>query len=184
MIDPLIQARFHTADERVRSGGKAGASNAAMRFKIRLRNSSGGVMICSLRSVFLLPVVVAVGASFCLAQTGSITRIEENDASITYSGIWGRHVNTSLSGGSAMTSNDQGARAVVSFTGTGISWIGLADEWSGPADVTIDGRLSTVNTSSEVTRYQVMLFTVSGLANGPHKLSIEVRDERGFGNHT
>src|SRR5438128_5538551 len=29
-----------------------------------------------------------------------------------------------------------------------------------------------------------MLFTVSGLANGPHKVSIEVRDERGFGGHT
>ena len=27
------------------------------------------------------------------------------------------------------------------------------------------------------------LFTVTGLANGPHILSIEVRDERGFGNH-
>src|SRR5438094_109632 len=37
-------------------------------------------MICSVRSVVLLPVVLTLGASFCLAQTGSITRIEENDA--------------------------------------------------------------------------------------------------------
>ena len=140
-------------------------------------------MICSLRSVFLLPVVVAVGASFCLAQTGSITRIEENDASIAYSGLWFRTANTLYSGGSAMITNDEGARAVVTFTGTGISWIGLADEWSGPADVVIDGRPLTVNSSSDVTRWQVVLFTVNGLANGPHKLSIEVRDERGFKDH-
>ena len=143
-------------------------------------------MICSLRSVFLLPVVVAVGASFCLAQTGSITRIEENDASIAYSGLWFRHANPSHSGGSAMTSNDEGARAVVTFTGTGISWTGLVDEWSGLADVVIDGRPFTVNSSNSeswLTRYQVVWFTVSGLANGPHKLSIEVRDERSLPGH-
>ncbi len=140
-------------------------------------------MICSLRSVFLLPVVVAMGASLCLAQTGSITPIEENDASIAYSGLWHRYVNTRHSGGSAMTANQEGARAVVTFTGTGISWIGAVDEWSGLADITIDGRPLTVNSSSEVTRYQVVLFTVNGLANGPHKLSIEVRDERSFVGH-
>ncbi len=140
-------------------------------------------MICSLRSVFLLPVVVAVGASFCLAETGSITRIEENDASIAYSGLWFRTPNPNYSGGSAMITNDEGARAVVSFTGTGISWIGLADAWSGLADVVIDGRPLTVNSSREVTSWHVVLFTVDGLANGPHKLSIEVRDERGFGGH-
>jgi hypothetical protein len=140
-------------------------------------------MICSLRRVFLLPVVVAVGASFCLAQTGSITRIEENDVSIAYSGLWHRHVQTTHSGSSAVLSNHEGARAVVSFTGTGISWIGAVDEWSGLADVTIDGRLLTVNSSRPATRFQVVLFTVNGLSNGPHKLSIEVRDERGFGDH-
>jgi hypothetical protein len=140
-------------------------------------------MICSLRSVFLLPVVVAVGASFCLAQTGSITRIEENDASIAYSGLWHRNISTGNSGSGAMMSNDEGARAVVTFTGTGISWIGVADPWSGLADVTIDGRPLTVNSSGAATRYQVVLFTVNGLSNGPHKLSIEVKDERGFGGH-
>src|SRR5688572_9963567 len=114
-------------------------------------------MICSLRRVFHLPAVVAVGASFCLAQTGSITRIEENDVSIAYSGLWNRHVQTAHSGSSAVLSNDEGARAVVSFTGTGISWIGLVDEWSGLADVTIDGRLLTVNSSRPAMRFQVVL---------------------------
>src|SRR5437870_5390839 len=114
-------------------------------------------MICSLRSVFLLPVVLAMGASFCLAQTGSITRIEENDASIAYSGEWNRNVQTRHSGSSAMVTNAEGARAVVTFTGTGISWIGVTDAYNGPATVTIDGRAVTVDSSAEATHFQVAL---------------------------
>ena len=131
----------------------------------------------SLRNVFLLPVVIAVGASFCLAQTGSITRIEENDASITYIGDWNRHVHTSHSGGAAMLTNQMGARAVVSFVGTGISWIGVSDSFNGPATVTIDGQAAQVKSYAPETHFQAALFTVTGLSNGPHKLSIEIKYE-------
>src|SRR5436305_12251689 len=109
MIDPLIPRRFHAGHERRGFGRRRPrASNEDTRFQIGL-NSSGGVMICSLRNAFLLPVVVAVGASVCLAQSGSITRIQENDASITYSGDWNRHVLAGHSGGGAMITNVMGA---------------------------------------------------------------------------
>src|ERR1044071_8347287 len=101
------------------------------------------MMICSLRSAFMLPVVLAVGASFCLAQSGSTTRIQENDASITYTGDWNKNLHSGHSGGGAMLTNQMGARAVVTFIGTGISWIGVSDPYSGPTTVTIDGRAAT-----------------------------------------
>ena len=136
-------------------------------------------MICSLRSFLLLPVVLAISASFCLAQTGPITRIEEDDPSITYSGNWYTNGSPGNSGSTAALTNATGARAVVTFTGTAISWIGVADRWNGLATVTLDGEPRKVDGWAETTRYQAVLFTVSGLSIGPHKLSIEINHERG-----
>ena len=139
-------------------------------------------MICSLRNFFLLVVVLALSASFCLAQTGPITRIEQDDPSIAYSGIWYPNLNVNDSGGSAVLTNHPGARAVVSFTGTGISWIGEGDTYNGVALITLDGQQQNVQEWAAATTYQKAVFTVSGLAAGPHKLSIEVIDQRGLSN--
>ena len=137
------------------------------------------MMISRLRNVFLLPVVLAVSASFCLAQTGRVTRIEEDDPSITYSGNWYTNASPGNSGGRAALTNATGARAVVTFTGTAITWIGVADRWNGLATVTLDGQPRKIDGWGETTRYQAVLFTVSGLSIGPHKLSIEINHERG-----
>jgi hypothetical protein len=139
-------------------------------------------MICSLRNLLLLVVVLAVSVSFCLAQTGPITRIQEDDPSIAYSGTWYQNLSASDSGGSAVLTNHPGARAVVSFTGTGISWIGEGDTYNGVATITLDGKQQNISGWAASTIYQQVLFTVSGLAAGPHKLSIEVIDQRGLSN--
>jgi hypothetical protein len=136
-------------------------------------------MICSLRSCFLLLVVFGVSASFCLAQAGPVTRIEQDDPSITYSGHWYKNETPGNSGGSATLTNATGARAVVTFTGRAISWIGVADRWNGLATVTLDGQPRKIDGWAATTRYQTVLFTVSGLSIGPHKLSIEINHERG-----
>src|SRR6266850_1483513 len=101
-------------------------------------------MICRLRSFYLLLVVFAVSAPFTMAQSAGTTRIEETDPSITYSGTWFTNGAEGNSGSSAALTNSTGARAVVTFTGTGISWIGVGDRWNGLATVTFDGRPSRV----------------------------------------
>jgi hypothetical protein len=136
-------------------------------------------MICRLRSFFLLFIVFAVSTSFSMAQTGSVTRIEETDPSITYSGTWFTNGSEGNSGSSAALTNSTGARAVVTFTGTGISWIGLGDRWNGLATVTLDGQPSKVDGWAETTIYQMVQYKISGLSVGPHKLSIEINHERG-----
>jgi hypothetical protein len=120
----------------------------------------------------LLPVM-ACAVSLTLAQSGT-TRIEDNDASITYTGTWYTNGASPNSEARAVLTNGKGARAAITFTGTGITWIGVADQYSGIAQVYLDGTLSTIDTYARNTQYQQPLFAAHGLARGPHTLSIQV----------
>ncbi len=138
------------------------------------------VMICR-----ALPPPVAGVAAFALLLTATtaqaaITRVEQNDKNIVYSGNWYSNENGANSGGSAALTNTRGARVSITFTGTGISWIGVADAWAGLATVYLDGSMKIVNTYGN-GGYQRALFSATGLSSGPHTLSIEVTHERGPG---
>ena len=110
-----------------------------------------------------------------------ITRVEQGDAAITYSGNWYANDNAAHSGGTATLTNARGARAAISFTGTGISWIGVADGWAGLATVYVDGAMTIVNSYSAEARYQDVRYGIRGLRSGPHTLTIEVTHERAQG---
>jgi hypothetical protein len=117
--------------------------------------------------------MIACSVSLTFAQSGT-TRIEENDPSIAYTGTWYPNGESPNSGGNAVLTNQKGARAAITFNGTGITWIGVADPYSGLAQVYLDGTLSTIDTYAPSTKYQQKLFAAHGLASGPHTLSIEV----------
>ena len=146
----------------------------AMQFRRRITMTSR-----VLRNFLLLPFALAVCASLGLAQSGDITRIEQNDPSIIYSGNWYANGGSANSGGTSTLTNPKDAQAAITFTGTGITWIGVSDPWSGIAWVYLDGTLNTVDTYTMVTRYQHALFSVRGLAPGSHTLSIGVPHIRG-----
>jgi uncharacterized protein (TIGR03437 family) len=122
----------------------------------------------------LLTCLVAVLPVAVLAQT--VTRFEQNDPRITYTGTWYPNTNALESGGSALLANLRGSQAVVIFNGTGISWVGASDYYSGICYLTLDGVPISVDTSnpSGATLYQQRLFTVQGLAPGLHRMTIEV----------
>src|SRR5258706_8805339 len=112
-----------------------------------------------------------------LAQSGTMTRYEQGDPRIRYTGIWYPNTNTLSSDGSSTLATLRGSQAVVTFNGTGISWIGTSDQFSGYAYVFLDGMPGLVNTASataNATLYQQPLFTVRGLPPGLHTLTIEV----------
>ena len=113
-------------------------------------------------------------ASRCFGQQVAVTRIEQDDPSIVYTGVWYPNNETPNSGGSAVLTNANGATATLSFTGTGITWIGPLDPYSGIAQVYLDGVQNPVDTYGPTTLYQQPLFSVHGLAPGTHTLSIEV----------
>lgn len=70
---------------------------------------------------------------------------------------------------------DPNARVTVTFTGTGVKWIGYRDEWSGSARVYVDGALAaTIDTYATPAQVQAVLYTARGLGTGIHTMTIEV----------
>jgi len=126
----------------------------------------------SRRNILLLGALT-LGASVCAAQTATTTRVEETDPNIIYSGPWAPDTMGKASGGTALISLQTGARASLSFTGTGITWIGSTGPTRGVARVFLDGALNTVDTYSAAWSSQQALFVSKGLAPGTHTLSIE-----------
>ncbi|MBI2822811.1 MAG: hypothetical protein HYX74_11370 [Acidobacteria bacterium] len=109
----------------------------------------------------------------------SSTRVEQDGASVTYSGAWYANNLALHSGGSAALSVDAGSRVIFSFSGTAVSWIGYRDEWSGIADVYLDGRLqATVDTFSSPARSQTVLFSATSLPAGNHTLVVQATGKR------
>ena len=126
------------------------------------------------------------------AETGS-TEINDNDPSIIFSrgnkttqdwdSIQGasedykqdEHSSSLVRSGGAVT----GAGVVVSFTGTGISWIGKKGPQYGIAAYSIDGgapkSVDNYNSKAEIQNTNV---TVSGLSSESHVLSISLIDKK------
>lgn len=130
-----------------------------------------------LASSFLIVAAFLVSVVSASAQSG-ITRIEQNDPGIVYSGNWYSNASGAHSAGVAALTNTGGARATLTFNGTGITWLGVKDGWAGLANVYLDGTMIVVD-SYGGGAYQQPLFAAQGLSSGPHTLSIEVTHERG-----
>jgi len=112
------------------------------------------------------------------AAPPAVTRIEETRTDIiTYTGTWLQgNMDREWSGNTAALSVEPLARATLSFTGTGVSWIGFRGPQTGIANVFLDGTLvATVNAYAETETVQAVLFAATGLdASVPHTLAIEV----------
>ena len=108
------------------------------------------------------------------------TRIEQSSSAIQYSGHWFQNASIVHSGGSAVLATEKGSKATLSFTGTGVQWIGFADQWAGIANVYVDGVLKTeVDTFASPARAKTVLYSTTGLTPGNHTITIEVTGRRG-----
>jgi len=116
----------------------------------------------------------------------TVSRLQETDPSITYTAgtvaapDW-MPFNTSRawSAGIATLSTTPGAQATISFTGTGISWIGARGPQTGIARVTLDGVVvPPIDTYSATEQIQAEIFTKQGMADTTHTLTIEVTGEQ------
>jgi hypothetical protein len=107
-------------------------------------------------------------------------RFEDTDPSVVYSGPgWRPDVYAALSNGRATASDQAGAQATFTFTGTSVSWIGGRWTEEGIARVFLDGSFVTeVDTYSQTKEVQVPLFTALDLANTSHTLTIEVTGQK------
>jgi len=116
-------------------------------------------------------------ASPAVAQT----RVEETALATTvYTGGWfQRHSERPWSGGTAALSNAALSRATLTFSGTGVSWLGLRGPQAGVAKVYLDGTYQVdVDCYASTETVRAVLFTRSGLAAGAHTLAIEATGTR------
>src|SRR6266481_10035283 len=125
-----------------------------------------GICVAVLSTLSLLSI-----PSLALAQS----RFEQTSPSVTSSAGWSLDSSRSWSGGTAGVSTTPGARATFTFSGHSVSWIGGRAPVTGIARVSVDGVfLTEVDTYSKTEEIRVPMFTVNGLANTTHTLTIEV----------
>jgi hypothetical protein len=130
------------------------------------------------------------------SATPTIVRVQESDASIAYtdssSTSWIQESrNTLRSGESSRISvttagaSGNGAQVTVTFTGTGIRWIGERGRARGIARVSLDGGAATDIDAFALLQdeYQAVLFSATGLASGTHTLTITVTGDKNPSSH-
>jgi hypothetical protein len=104
------------------------------------------------------------------------TRHQDTDPAIAYGPGWIQgNRDKAYSEGATAESNTVGSQATITFTGTGISWIGARGPQCGIARVFLDGAfVEDFDTYSQTEGPQHTDFSRSGLAAGTHTLTIQV----------
>jgi len=127
----------------------------------------------------------STGASIYVDALDVRGRVEDADPSIAYSAGWGSGAisrNWSGSSGNYGTGTavyTRSAQATISFTGTAVSWIGLLAPWTGMARVLVDGAfVANVDTYAPTEQVQAVLYTATGLADGPHTFTVDVSGQK------
>ena len=119
-----------------------------------------------------------VGTSHVVSVSVSngTTRIEQDNPTVTYTGVWITASDPTVSGGTAVESNQANATATLTFSGTGVSWIGYRCACAaGIAEVAIDGGAPVqVDNYSSATQPQAVVYSSGGLPAGNHVLTITV----------
>ncbi|MFO7680400.1 MAG: transglutaminase domain-containing protein, partial [Chloroflexota bacterium] len=108
-----------------------------------------------------------------LSIGGVFTRTEQNEAAITYMGVWTNIGTDRASGGSYWRADDPGDTATFSFTGPWLNLGFIGSNFSGRAEVFIDGVSQGV---LDLYRREetAVHFIYDGLTNAPHTVSIQV----------
>jgi hypothetical protein len=108
--------------------------------------------------------------------TSSTTRIQDGSSKIGYSSTWYKRSSRAFSGGTARNATASTARAKMTFSGTGIRWIGRRSPNGGYASVYVDGVYKgRIDSYAASAKSKVTLYTLTGLTNGTHTVEIRVR---------
>jgi hypothetical protein len=106
-------------------------------------------------------------------------RYENTVDYIHYDEGWKVSRSANFSGMSSSHSNIGNSKAVFSFSGTGITWIGTKSNSQGIAKVYIDGELrSYIDQFNETQEDMLGLYSIRDLVYGPHTIIIEVTNRK------
>jgi hypothetical protein len=106
-------------------------------------------------------------------QATDYARFEETHAFASYSGTWTDSANSQLSGGSYKYTNTTGSSVTLKFSGTAVRYVTTKASVYGIANVSLDGGAAVpVDLYSPATAYQQVVWSATGLDDGPHTLTI------------
>jgi hypothetical protein len=122
-------------------------------------------------------------------QPQIVSHYQDADPDLTYSGTWTVDTRFGWSGSGAGNPGDPpvgahfaetaNAKATLKFRGTGITWSGYRGPDAGIASVQVDGgQPVTVDTYADKVKVQEAVFTVAGLTDTDHTLTITAKGEK------
>jgi hypothetical protein len=101
--------------------------------------------------------------------------LNETSSLITYRSTWSTARYSGYAGDQVRYATRQGASASITFTGTGIAWIGPTGPTRGTARVFVDGKVvATVNLKRSTFDARGVLFSKKFATAGQHRLTIVV----------
>ncbi len=118
--------------------------------------------------------VAGAGAALLPADL-PVTRFEQDDSRLRWTGPWLVGSSHVLSGGHQSYTTAGDAQMMMRFRGTGFTWIGSRSPSYGRANVYVDGRyVATLDLYAPRPLYQSILFSRRGLPQGEHSFRIRV----------
>ncbi|MCC2686204.1 MAG: hypothetical protein K0R75_3103, partial [Paenibacillaceae bacterium] len=135
-------------------------------------DTSGNVDILPTRNTYVHKPVPLFGS---LPEDELQTRIENDDNRVSYTGTWTLDSSASDSGGSSKFAKNAGDKASLTFYGDSIR-VGIRTGInSGKVDIRLDGTVvaNNVDTYSDPTQYQQLIYENDGLTLGNHTISFE-----------
>jgi hypothetical protein len=148
--------------------------------------SSGGVAVgtasvVTASSIHTAPADVPTPASATTNNPTIVTSVDDTDPAISYSGQWQTSVGTAKFGGSDHYTDQQGASASLTFTGTVISLFGAMAPWHGDLSIAVDGEAPVVVSAYAAERADgARLFERTDLTDGTHTITVTAA---GTGDH-
>src|SRR5438034_1090818 len=116
--------------------------------------------------------------AFDVTGASAATRIEDTDPAVSYTDTWLHGTDARATAGTFAEANLAGAVTTLSFTGTGVRWLGFRSNNNGKARVSIDGvfmgEVDTYAPSDELA----VVFTATGLDSKTHSMTVEVTGTR------
>ena len=108
-------------------------------------------------------------------NAGTVTRIEEHDPAVTYTGTWWLVTRPDVSGGTCLKGEDPGSAVTFPFNGTGVTFIGFKAEVTGFVRIYMDDVfVGTFDTYASTHLPQQVVYSVTDLPAGQHVLTLEV----------
>ena len=124
-----------------------------------------------------------MGTPVQAVSTGpTLLRYEQADGRMLKTGTWNTSWNVGHSASSAMWSSVASDTVKIAFSGTSATLYGVKASTYGTASVSIDGGEPVqVSCYNSTTTYQQSLFAATGLAEGPHTMTISVAGTKPVG---